>query len=67
MHIEFTLSVIIWYNDLVQVIIVRVYKGKNIDINISNDIFISLNSYRQSGFMKTKIIANNFAEKLELN
>ncbi|XP_022177857.1 zinc finger MYM-type protein 1-like [Myzus persicae] len=68
---EFILSLIIWYDILVQVNIVsKSLQGKDADINISNDMLQSLlaflKSYRESGFMNAKIIANNLAEEIEV-
>ncbi|XP_008186326.1 zinc finger MYM-type protein 1-like [Acyrthosiphon pisum] len=68
---EFILSLIIWYDILVQVNIVsKSLQGKDADINISNDMIQSLlaflKSYRESGFMNAKIIANNLAKEIEV-
>ncbi|KAL4082990.1 hypothetical protein QTP88_028320 [Uroleucon formosanum] len=68
---EFILSLIIWYDILVQVNIVsKSLQGKDAIINISNDMLQSLlaflKSYRETGFMNVKIIANNLAEEIEV-
>ncbi|KAL4153309.1 hypothetical protein QTP88_001142 [Uroleucon formosanum] len=68
---EFILSLIIWYDILVQVNIVsKSLQGKDAIINISNDMLQSLlaflKSYRETGFMNAKIIANNLAEEIEV-
>lgn len=68
---EFILSLIIWHDILVQVNIVsKSLQGKDADINISNDMLQSLlaflKSYRESGFMNAKIIANNLAKEIEV-
>ncbi|KAL4119032.1 hypothetical protein QTP88_011905 [Uroleucon formosanum] len=68
---EFILSLIIWYDILVQVNIVsKSLQGKDATINISNDMLQSLlaflKSYRETGFMNAKIIANNLADEIEV-
>ncbi|KAL4082852.1 hypothetical protein QTP88_029508 [Uroleucon formosanum] len=68
---EFILSLIICYDILVQVNIVsKSLQGKDATINISNDmlqsLLASLKSYRETGFMNAKIIANNLAEEIEV-